>query len=557
MLRSVDASIIDTGAVFQHPNGTVIAIYATSNITSNLASGTFDGDICLAVAQDADLLVWKKLCHQPNARIVNPTCHWCRETCPDTCKENVNSSAPSPFPGIGARMAHRDPVAPWLDSCGDGSTEQCWYAMSGSGGKIPGHEELGVKSAMVLWKTDYLLSTSWSFVKLFWNSPGSIYSCPDFYRLPSSDTYVFGSLDGAYWLGKYEHDSKGAPDFAGPLAGGTASAPNGSLGGMGIWKTGGAGANNVMQAGSRRVLFGTIGWTNGHALASLNPLTSSLHVGSVAALPRDVTAATDGTLALHFVPELAALRDNASHVHAAHVASNSTKELLRGRQLELQATFAVDASSKAASGLVVLAPVDPPAPPKNNCSDPFVPCYGWDRGGADLGCTSPPGTVAECERKCLANDKCMAWTWCGVGSAGPQPRCCLKSFISAPAPFEDMVCGIAQRAKGHIPKAAMDFGDPAAPAGGTAILYDPVKRLLSVSTHENPGHDSTPLALRPGEALSLHVYVDRGLVEVVANGRASLATSVPASAPADDAVRALGAVELARLDAWSLRSIWG
>ena len=102
---------------------------ATSNITSNLGSGTFDGDICLAVAQDADLLVWKKLCHQPNARIVNPTCHWCRETCPDTCKENVNSSAPSPFPGIGARMAHRDPVAPWLDSCGDGSTDQVRRSM--------------------------------------------------------------------------------------------------------------------------------------------------------------------------------------------------------------------------------------------------------------------------------------------------------------------------------------------------------------------------------------------------------------------------------------------
>ena len=131
-------------------------------------------------------------------------------------------------------MAHRDPVAPWLDSCGDGSTEQCWFAMSGSGGRIPGHEDLGVKSAMVLWKTDYLLSTSWSFVKLFWNSPGSVYSCPDFFRLPSSDTYVFGSLDGKFWLGKYGHDSKGAPEFAGPVAGGTASAANGSLGGMGI-----------------------------------------------------------------------------------------------------------------------------------------------------------------------------------------------------------------------------------------------------------------------------------------------------------------------------------
>ena len=94
-----DGSIIDTGAIFQHPNGTVLALYATSNVTSNLPAGAFDGDLCLAVSEDPELLVWKKLCHQPNARIANPTCHWCRETCPQTCAQNVNSSAPSPFPG--------------------------------------------------------------------------------------------------------------------------------------------------------------------------------------------------------------------------------------------------------------------------------------------------------------------------------------------------------------------------------------------------------------------------------------------------------------------------
>ena len=136
--RPFDGSIIGTGAVFQHPNGTVLAIYATSNITSNLHNGTFDGDICFARSTDPELLVWEKLCDQPSARIVNPTCHWCRETCPESCQHMLNSTLPSPFPGIGARMAHRDPVAPWLDACGDGSKEQCWYAMSGSGGKIPG-----------------------------------------------------------------------------------------------------------------------------------------------------------------------------------------------------------------------------------------------------------------------------------------------------------------------------------------------------------------------------------------------------------------------------------
>jgi hypothetical protein len=34
-----------------------------------------------------------------------------------------------------------------------------------------------------------------------------------------------------------------------------------------------------MRMAIGRVLFGTIGWTNGQQLPSLNPLTTSLHVG--------------------------------------------------------------------------------------------------------------------------------------------------------------------------------------------------------------------------------------------------------------------------------------
>ena len=55
--------------ITQHPNGTVLAIYATSNVTSNLPSGTFDGDICLAVSEDAGLLTWRKICKQPDAGV--------------------------------------------------------------------------------------------------------------------------------------------------------------------------------------------------------------------------------------------------------------------------------------------------------------------------------------------------------------------------------------------------------------------------------------------------------------------------------------------------------
>lgn len=49
---------------------------------------------------------------------------------------------------------------------------------------------------------------------------------------------------------------------------------------------------------------------------------------------------------------------------------------------------------------------------------------------------------------------------------------------------------------------------------------------------------------------------DGGLVEVVANGRASIAASVPTPVLTDDAVRALGATAITEFDSWSLRSIW-
>jgi hypothetical protein len=176
-------------------------------------------------------------------------------------------------------------------------------------------------------------------------------------------------------------------------------------------------------------------------------------------------------MALEFVPELASLRNTSSYVNRTNVNSTSTQALFSGLQVEIKATFAVaQGAAGSPSGLVVHAPSDFPSPNASiDCvTNPFKPCYGWDRGGADLGCTSPPGTVAQCEATCLAKEACMAWTWCGNGSAGPEPRCCLKSFVpNEVQPFANMACGIAPRAKGHIPAGAMDFNHSGRPTGGT------------------------------------------------------------------------------------------
>ena len=115
--RDFDGAVIDTGATFQHPNGTVLAIYATVNKTS--LAHTFDGDICIAVAEDHagglaggdGLLRWQKACDAPSGRIVNPTCHWCRQTCPPirasrtrTRRRPLRSPASSPPWAIATRQ---------------------------------------------------------------------------------------------------------------------------------------------------------------------------------------------------------------------------------------------------------------------------------------------------------------------------------------------------------------------------------------------------------------------------------------------------------------------
>lgn len=81
----------------------------------------------------------------------------------------------------------------------------------------------------------------------------------------------------------------------------------------------------------------------------------------------------------------------------------------------------------------------------------------------------------------------------------------------------------------------------------------------TVDFHEDfPARDEAPLALRNGR-VTLHVFVDRSSVEVFANDGARVLTHRIFPAPESDGVSLFatgGSAHLARLDAWSLRSIW-
>ena len=232
-----DASCIDTGAVFQHPNGSVFAVYATINATSNSASGSVDGDICLARALDPMLIKWVKLCDQePYGKISSPICDWCRNDCPLDCKQNENSTAPSPWPGILGRGGHRDPPAPWLVDCLPPGTEpsgteqeQCWYQPVASGGRIPANtlDPNTAVPAITVFKNNLALSGQWEAVQydnkstdppiVWWNSREEggppEFSCPDMVALPGTDAVLFYSLNGRYFIGGFKNVSAGGPLF--------------------------------------------------------------------------------------------------------------------------------------------------------------------------------------------------------------------------------------------------------------------------------------------------------------------------------------------------------
>jgi hypothetical protein len=75
------------------------------------------------------------------------------------------------------------------------------------------------------------------------------------------------------------------------------------------------------------------------------------------------------------------------------------------------------------------------------------------------------------------------------------------------------------------------------------------------------GGDSAPLTLRAGEPLQLHIFVDGGIVEVVANGKATIqaAVNIAAGDQTNGVVSVFGPTGSsagATVDAWSLESIW-
>ncbi len=100
----------------------------------------------------------------------------------------------------------------------------------------------------------------------------------------------------------------------------------------------------------------------------------------------------------------------------------------------------------------------------------------------------------------------------------------------------------------------------------TAILYDPWAGTLTIDRQRSSldptvqrGPQVCPLRLAPGEALALRVFVDRSVVEVVANGGVAVTARIyptRADSIGVEAVGAWDATHIESLDVWEMKNIW-
>lgn len=100
----------------------------------------------------------------------------------------------------------------------------------------------------------------------------------------------------------------------------------------------------------------------------------------------------------------------------------------------------------------------------------------------------------------------------------------------------------------------------------TRLVYQPAQQRLVIERDQSSlqeGVDrwlcAAPLALAPGEPLSLRILLDRSVLEVFANGRACLAARIYPTRPDSVGVGWLardGRVQLKSLDIWEMNAIW-
>jgi len=278
---------------------------------------------------------------------------------------------------------------------------------------------------------------NWTYVGVFHKGTG-MWECPDFYQITGTDTYVLKASAGGDWwaTGQYiENKDPTKPDSFVPhsadIHGGDQKYDHGTFYASKVFY-------DPVQ--KRDVLFG---WVN-YACPNTDWT-------GVQTFPRKVSLHPLNKTQLVYLPikEIATLYEKPVHLTNINLSKGTTLPVkgASGNQLDISATFQVDPNNAMSFGINLFVSGDSKTKfAIGMTSGGQVSQYmtNTDLPGADYSINNSFGVnntdPHTCQKLCLADTKCKAWTFVAP-HAPTQARCCLKSSIPNAVAHNGMTSG--------------------------------------------------------------------------------------------------------------------
>eukprot|EP01006_Ploeotia_vitrea_P007965 TRINITY_DN18710_c0_g1_i2.p1 TRINITY_DN18710_c0_g1~~TRINITY_DN18710_c0_g1_i2.p1 ORF type:complete len:590 (-),score=67.96 TRINITY_DN18710_c0_g1_i2:66-1700(-) len=338
---------------------------------------------------------------------------------PDLVKWTKPSWNPVITRPAGDKAGFRDPSTAWLGA-GPGGRE--WRMVAGCPGGTCEFKSEDFKK--------------WNFVGSLHKDPaGRMWECPDFYKVPKTNSYVLkGSVGGGdHWsVGNYTESSDGTkPDYF---------QPTGDYyvfdGVRQKYDYGKFYASKTFYDSNkdRQILYG---WVN-YGCPNTDWTGIQTFPRVVSLDPKDPSR-----LVFQPIPELSVLYKNTTTISNQSIMPSGNITLApdaSGVQRDVtftipisgwtdSTTFTVNvmAAAKSNDKVSIKVEVGVPAP-----VDPLQYMPNYDLPGGDYSINNTFGMHThpdECQALCLKDSKCLAWTYVAPGVQMPSSRCCLKDTV--------------------------------------------------------------------------------------------------------------------------------
>merc|ERR1719331_369599 len=334
----------------------------------------------------------------------------------------------------------------------------------------------------------------WTYVGAFHSHGGGMWECPDFYKIPNTDTYVLKASAGGDWwaTGRFveQSDPTKADSF---VPSGFDIHDNNQKYDFGTFYASKTFHDTVKD---RQILFG---WVNYGC-----PNTDWTGIQT---FPRTVSLdpANASMLVTYPIPEISDLYEGsamtASDVQVVK-GTDWTHDGMSGNQLDIEVEFALPNATAGSTSfgvkvlgslaITITANTGSPVPAGN-----FDDMPNMDMPGDDYNVTKvsyDDHTI--CKRGCEGEAECKAWTFVPAGFDRLGKRCCYKKAVP-----------------NRVPRTGLFSGVPGAPP------VPPPPAHADVHAEMN-GHSF----LVKKDAITLRVLVDHSVVEAFAQGGRAVQT---------------------------------